>query len=265
MTISLKQEVTLKHEPVEMAAGGLYYYIMKKLITKYLRDMAQLADGVRHVECLKAEKARVNKCKKERVAYVDMEDSDLMSDVKYDHIKESEVDVAELKPSPSYACKMLTPRNGKTPYELEKNHKFPKKTYTFSVTKCVEVFDLLVLDGQLLVPPGAKVSPLQQRKKRGFCKYHDFLGHKTSQCLLFKDLGQNALDNKRPKFAKGKSPIKIDSDPLQVGEGNVAKPVGINMVEIIDFNMEEKDGDFESNEIEDIYPKAGEGFLEFLN
>lgn len=35
-----------EHELVEMAAGGLDYSIMKKLDTRYLRDMAQLADRV---------------------------------------------------------------------------------------------------------------------------------------------------------------------------------------------------------------------------
>lgn len=74
-----------------------------------------MADRVRQVEILKAGKAKVNKGKKECVAYVDMKDQDLMSKVEYSHVKESEVDVAEFKPSPSYVCKMLTFVNGKNP------------------------------------------------------------------------------------------------------------------------------------------------------
>ncbi|PNX59109.1 hypothetical protein L195_g051249, partial [Trifolium pratense] len=50
-----------EHELVEMAAGGLDYSIRKKLDTQHLRDMAQLADRVRQVERLKAEKARSSK------------------------------------------------------------------------------------------------------------------------------------------------------------------------------------------------------------
>lgn len=49
-------------------------------------------------------------------------------------------------------CKLLTPSNGKNPIEPEKSDKFPKKTYTFDVTKCDEIFNLLVADGQILVP-----------------------------------------------------------------------------------------------------------------
>jgi len=67
----------LEHELVEMAVGGLDYFVQKKLDTQYVRDMAQLADRVRQVERLKAEKARTNRFpKREKVAYVDVGDSD---------------------------------------------------------------------------------------------------------------------------------------------------------------------------------------------
>jgi len=60
-----------EHELVEMAVGGLDYSLWKKLETQHLRDMAQLADRVRHVERLKAEKARTQKhFRKEKVAYI---------------------------------------------------------------------------------------------------------------------------------------------------------------------------------------------------
>lgn len=36
-----------EHELVEMAAGGLHYFVRKKLDTHYLKDMAQLADRIR--------------------------------------------------------------------------------------------------------------------------------------------------------------------------------------------------------------------------
>lgn len=64
-----------EHELVELAACGLDYFIQKKLNTQYLRDMAQLADRVRQVERLKAEKVRTSKfSKKENVDYVDTDD-----------------------------------------------------------------------------------------------------------------------------------------------------------------------------------------------
>lgn len=53
--------------------------------------------------------------------------------------------------------------------------------------------------------------------------------------------------------------MKIDFDPLQVGDANYEELVAINMVEITeDFK------DIE-NQIEDVYPKAGEGRVEILH
>jgi len=57
----------------------------------------------------------------------------------------------------------LRPSNGKNPEE-PKNDKYLPKTYTFDVTKCEEIFDLLVADGIILVPKNLKVPPLEQRK-----------------------------------------------------------------------------------------------------
>jgi hypothetical protein len=130
--------------------------------------------------------------------------------------------------------------------EPEKNDKFPKKTYTFNVIKCDEIFDLLVKDGQMIVPPGAKVPPLEQRKKRGFCKYHGFLGHKTSQCFFSRDLIQNTIQEGRLKFGdKPRSHMNIDFDPLQVVNAHYTEPEEVNMVEVTnDFDMTEVIEDF---------------------
>ncbi|XP_050877009.1 uncharacterized protein LOC127080750 [Lathyrus oleraceus] len=94
----------------------------------------------------------------------------------------------------------------KNPVETEKNDRFPKKTYTFDVTKCDEIFDLLVKDGQMIVPPNTKI-PL--------------------------DLIQNAIKDDRLKFAdKGKNQMKVDVDPLNIADTNYAEPVKINMIDI---------------------------------
>ncbi|XP_058741183.1 uncharacterized protein LOC131613539 [Vicia villosa] len=173
--------VVPEHELVEMAVGGLDYSIRNKLDTQYLRDMVQLADRVRQVERLKAEKARANKSyKKERVTYVEVDEGEPEIFEDQYGFEDCEVDLAELKEAGPYTCKMITPSNGKNPVEVEKNDKFPKKTYTFDVTKYDEIFDLLVKDGQMVFPPNIKIPPLEQRKKRGYCKYHNFSGHKTS-------------------------------------------------------------------------------------
>ncbi|WJX12400.1 hypothetical protein P8452_02908 [Trifolium repens] len=258
-----------EHELVEMAAGGLDYSIRKKLDTQHLRDMAQLADRVRQVERLRAEKARNSKFhKKEKVAYIETYESENEFDDDQEYMENNEVNIAELKPGPPYTCKMLRPSNGKNPVE-PKNDRFISKTYTFDITKCDEIFDLLVADGQIIVPKGLKIPPLEQRNKRGFCKYHNFLGHKTSQCVLFRDLVQKALQEGRLKFGeKPKSKQQVDENPLQIADAAYTEPFECLMIEALNlteggqlvFIPEEE----YENKVEEVYPQAGETLLDFL-
>ncbi|XP_050914597.1 uncharacterized protein LOC127129458 [Lathyrus oleraceus] len=100
-----------EHKLVEIAAGGLDYSISKKLDTQYLRDMAQLADRVRRIERMKAEKSKTGGYhKKEKVFYIAVEWGSSNDE---DIIDRSEVNMAELKPGPPYACKVLKSSNGK--------------------------------------------------------------------------------------------------------------------------------------------------------
>ena len=177
-----------EHELVEMAAGGLDYSIEKKLYTQHLRDMAQLTDRVWHVERLKAEKARTQKhFRKEKVAYIASDESNQEFDIAFGDVEIEEVDIAELKPGPPSTCKSLRPSDGKNPVDTSIERYVPK-TYMFDVTKCDEIYDLLVADGQVVAPMDVKIPPLEQCQKRGFCKYYNFLGHNTSRCSLFRDL-----------------------------------------------------------------------------
>ncbi|KEH40857.1 hypothetical protein MTR_1g036470 [Medicago truncatula] len=62
-----------------------------------------------------------------------------------------EVGIAELKPGPPYTCKSLNLSNGNNPIKPS-NERYVPKTYTFDVTKCYKIYDLLVADGQGEVP-----------------------------------------------------------------------------------------------------------------
>jgi hypothetical protein len=90
------------------------------------------------------------------------------------------------------------------------------------------------------MPKNMKLPPLEQRKKRRFCKLHGFLGHNLSRCTRFKDFVQKSLDEGRLKFGdKAKQPIQVDADPLKKAYSMYAEIVDINMVDIVgDFNDE---------------------------
>ncbi|XP_050878785.1 uncharacterized protein LOC127082600 [Lathyrus oleraceus] len=160
------------------------------------------------VERLKEEKARTNKGK--RVVYVDFRKDHEDSGHEVPDFDDTEIDLAELTYGPPYACKVLAPSNGKNPVEPEKNDKFPKKTYTFDVTKCDEIFDLLVKDGQM-IGSGAECNP------GGKLKFGD----------------------------KPQSQMKIDSDPLQIAEAHYTEPEEVNFIDVADdFCMTEVTEDF---------------------
>jgi hypothetical protein len=107
----------------------------------------------------------------------------------------------------------LKPSNGKNPKE-PKNDRFVSKTYTVDATKCDEILDLLVNEGIMIVPKVLILPPLEQRQKRGYCKFHCNFGHNTSRCVVFRNLVQKALDEGRLKFGdKPKHPLKVDADP----------------------------------------------------
>ena len=147
------------------------------------------------------------------MAYIDYDDTNPIYEADYISSIEADVNVVEMKPGPAYECKSLFPYKWKNTAFKNNNCKFPVKTYTFDVSKCEEIFDLLVKDGKILVPPNSKMPPLEQRQKRSFCKYHNYLGHTTSQYFLCRDLVQKSLQEGRLKFAPKK--MKIDIDPLR--------------------------------------------------
>ena len=195
-----------------------------------------MADRVRHVERLKAKKARTQKYhKREKISYIGSDESNQEFDIAFGDVKTKELDIAELKPGPPYTCKSLRPSDGNNLVEPS-NEKYVPKTYTFDVTKCGEIYDLLVVDGQVVIPKDLKFPPLEQRQKRGFCKYHNFLGHNTSRCFLFRHLVQKGLNEGKLKFGnKIKPQMQVDSDPLKDVSMMYTDIAGCNMVEgIID-------------------------------
>jgi len=145
------------------------------------------------------------------------------------------------------------------------------------------------------VPNNLKIPPLEQWKKRGFCKFHGFLGHNLSRCTRFKDSVQKALDEGRLKFGdKAKQPMQVDDDPLKKVDFMYAEIIGINMVDIseaadtgipieasmpeekvqVDAEMVTEDHQFDNVVVTEdqfvekmivAYPRVEEDLIDFLN
>jgi hypothetical protein len=89
----------------------------------------------------------------------------------------------------------------------------------------------------MIVPKGLKLPPLEQRQKRGYCKFHGNFDHNMSRCVLFRDSMQKALAEGRMKFGdKPKQPMQVDVDPLKKADSMYLEIAGMNMVEISEIN-----------------------------
>lgn len=100
-------------------------------------------------------------------------------------------------------------------------------------------FDILVFDGEIVIPKGFKILPLEQRKKKKvFCKFHNFLGHKTCQCMLFRDLVQNTLKDEILKYTDKQKPrLEKEYDP-KVDKALLFDLVDMLMVDITNDTKE---------------------------
>jgi len=128
-----------------------------------------LVDRVRHVERLRAKKTRTQKhFRKEKVAFVSSKESNQEFDIAFGDVEVKEDDITELKLGPPYMCKSLRPSYGKNPVETS-NERYVPKMYTFDVSKCDEIYDLLVVDGQVVLTEWSRKNfgPLCTKPKMG--------------------------------------------------------------------------------------------------
>lgn len=123
-------------------------------------------------------------------------------------------------------------------------------------------------DGQIIVPKWLKTSPLEQHKKIEFCKFHNFMGHKTSHSIIFGDSVQRALDEGRLKFAdKAKYPVQVGFDPLQINDAIYAESLECLMVEATespDVEMEVSESNY-VKKVKAVYPTTKEEHADLLN
>jgi hypothetical protein len=79
--------------------------------------------------------------------------------------------------SKPFVCSALKP----TP---QKNRQEEMK-FTFDVTKCDRIFDLLLQEKQISLSPNHVIPSLEEIKKRAYCKWHNSYSHATNDCNVF--------------------------------------------------------------------------------
>ena len=176
--------------------------------------------------------------------------------------EEDEICVAKLQHVPPYTSQML---------KLDEKQKFRISKYSFDVTKVDKIFDVLLKDKQIALSDDHKISSVQQRKRKGYCKFHYVFGHWINSCLRFRDMVQKAIDKGRLKFKE--KPMKVDTNPFHI-QANYIEPMQIMMMGALigtpkmstPLSKEEVDQALEDSKKEEelIFPLVGESLVKFL-
>jgi len=90
-----------------------------------------------------------------------------------------------------------------------------KIKYTFDVSKCDKIFDILLQANQIRIKGGHVIPPPEELAKRAYCKWHNSFSHATNDCNVFRRQVQSAINDGRLTFTEG-SKMKLDSDPFPI-------------------------------------------------
>jgi hypothetical protein len=101
---------------------------------------------------------------------------------------ESEVCVAKLVDAPKgkpINCSFLKPKLGKK----------EEMRFTFNVSKCDKLFDVLLQNNVIKLKGGHMIPTVEQLSRKKYCKWHDLFSHITNECNYFRWQIQSALND----------------------------------------------------------------------
>jgi hypothetical protein len=191
----------------DLAFLGLLTHIKDKLEGQQCSDLNQVLqkalaqeNRAKDVKQFSRFKDNANKEKEDHI--INVVDYDNASAREYDlDICVAEwVQESESKP---FACSALTP----TPVKKK------EIKYTFDVSKCDRIFDMLLQEKIIRVRKGHVIPPLEELAIRAYCKWHNSFSHATNGCNVFRRQVQSAISDGRLTFIES-SKIKLDTDPF---------------------------------------------------
>jgi hypothetical protein len=87
--------------------------------------------------------------------------------------------------------------------------------YTFDVSKCDRLFDVLVRVGMIRLTEGHVVPSVDHLAMKKYCKWHDSDSHVTNKCNYFRRQVQSAINDGRLTL-QNSGKMKLDIDPFPV-------------------------------------------------
>jgi hypothetical protein len=193
-----------KKDLVDLAFVGLTPYLRDKLDGHEFSDTYQLLQRALPYENRAKSswfRDRANKDKeKNHVNFIDEEADDEEG---------NEICVAKWVEKPGdkpISCPFLKPNGGQR----------EEIRYTFDVSKCDRLFDLLLWGGVIRLTKGHVISNADILAKKTYCKWHDSYTYTTNECNYFWWQVQSVINDGRLTLGDG-GKMKIDTDLFPVG------------------------------------------------
>ena len=104
------------------------------------------------------------------------------------HIVEYDSDLSDDEEKEVYATEFVWPTAAKpcscASLKLTQKNRQEEMKFTFDVSKCDRIFDELLRLGHLKITH--VIRPLEELKRRAYCKFHNFSSHATNDCNVFR-------------------------------------------------------------------------------
>ena len=117
--------------------------------------------------------------------------------------------------SEPFVCSALKPSPQK--------HRLEKIKYTFDLTLCCELFDILQEKNFIKSLDHKVLMPSLDAKEQDYCKLHNSFDHSTQNCNMFRQIVQSAINSERLRFAHAQEndqlkSIGLNDMKLQIGQ-----------------------------------------------
>jgi hypothetical protein len=109
----------------------------------------------------------------------------------------------------SYSCSSLKPASKGRQEEIK---------FTFDVSKCDRIFDEFLKYGNIKLTN--TIPPLEELKRRAYCKFHNSFSHAINDCNVFRRQVQSAINEGRLTFHE----MQVDKAPFLINTMDLQQP-----------------------------------------
>jgi hypothetical protein len=193
-----------KKDLADLAFAGLTPYLRDKLDEQEFSDTNKLLQhALPYENCAKSSRFRDNANKDKEKDHVNFMDEEV------DNEEGNRICVAEwvenLRDKP-ISCYFLKPNGGRR----------VEMGYTFDVSKCDHLFDLLLQRGVIQLTEGHVIPNADILAKKTYCKWHDSYTLTFNECNYFWRKVQSVINDGRLSLGDG-GKMKLDTDSFPIG------------------------------------------------